>query len=37
MLDAPTSFKGAFRAWRGKKDDLRSELARGFNLAACKI
>jgi hypothetical protein len=34
LLNAPTSFKRAYGSWKGKKEDLRSELARGFTLVA---
>ena len=35
LLNVPTSFKRAYGSWKGKKEDLRSELARGFTLVAC--
>lgn len=35
-MNAPSAFKRAYGAWKEKKEGLRSELARGFNLVACK-
>lgn len=37
MLNVPTAFKRAYGSWKGKKEDLRSELARGFTLVACNL
>ncbi len=34
-MGSSSAFKRAYGAWKGKKEDLRSELARGFNLIAC--
>jgi len=34
LLNSPSAFKRAYGSWKGKKEDLRSELARGFTLTA---
>ncbi len=34
-LNSPSAFKRAFGAWKERKEELRSELARGFTLTAC--
>merc|ERR1712151_824679 len=36
LLNTPSAFKRAYGSWKGKKEDLRSELARGFTLSALK-
>lgn len=36
MLNASSKFKRQLGDWKDKKGSLRSELARGFNLIACK-
>ena len=35
LLNTPSTFKRAYGSWKGKKEDLRSELARGFSLVNC--
>jgi hypothetical protein len=37
LLNTPSAFKRAYGSWKGKKEDLRSELARGFSLVACNL
>ena len=37
LLNTPSTFKRAYGSWKGKKEDLRSELARGFSLVNCNI